>query len=566
MPRSLCRHRRLPAYELAEWAAAHTPTRTPWLALKITGDEVWAGFLIDPPLTPCWSCVRERLRLNRPAHAWLAAHGTLPARRTSAQHAAAITVALHVTLLSLLRPNVTAPAHRAALVTVDVATLRHRKHQVVRHAGCPCCGVSDTAVVSIASVLSHRPVSLRSGTRAEWADGGVRLVNPRVTFARHRHQISAVTGVVSRLRHEQAASGLHLYSAEHRFTNHSRISVGKGSTRTQARTSALCEALERSSGVFRGTEPRYRATRRELGAAAVPPNACALFSEQQFERRAEWNQLATAHGTFSTRARVPERFSETEAIDWTPAWSLTNRTTRYLPTAYCYYGYPGEQSPWCHADSNGCAAGNSLEEAILQGFLELVERDAVAIWWYNQLTRPAIDLSTASHPFIRRMVRRCHEQHVDLRLLDLTGDLQIPVFAAIADSASPHHPPILAGFGAHLDAETAMLRALTELNQCRAGAELGRTPIIFSDPDNAAGFLRRPSPVSQLCDEYPARRAADIADLIGTCIRRADTAGLEVLVLDQTREDINLPVVRVVVPDSVTSGRVSAPAAFTTCR
>ena len=45
-----------------------------------------------------------------------------------------------------------------------------------------------------------------------------------------------------------------------------------------------------------------------------------------------------------------------------------------------------------HADSNGCAAGNTLEEAIVQGFLELVERDAYAIWWYNRLQRAEVDL------------------------------------------------------------------------------------------------------------------------------------------------------------------------------
>jgi ribosomal protein S12 methylthiotransferase accessory factor len=44
---------------------------------------------------------------------------------------------------------------------------------------------------------------------------------------------------------------------------------------------------------------------------------------------------------------------------------------------------------FCRADSNGNAAGNTLEEAtILQGFVELIERDSVALWWYNRLRRP----------------------------------------------------------------------------------------------------------------------------------------------------------------------------------
>jgi len=54
-----------------------------------------------------------------------------------------------------------------------------------------------------------------------------------------------------------------------------------------------------------------------------------------------------------------------------------------------------------HADSNGCAAGNTLEEAIVQGFLELVERDAYAIWWYNRLQRPEVDLSQFNDSYLR---------------------------------------------------------------------------------------------------------------------------------------------------------------------
>ena len=54
-----------------------------------------------------------------------------------------------------------------------------------------------------------------------------------------------------------------------------------------------------------------------------------------------------------------------------------------------------------HADSNGCAAGNTLTEAIVQGFLELVERDSYAICWYNRLQQAEIDLSKFDDPSIR---------------------------------------------------------------------------------------------------------------------------------------------------------------------
>ena len=33
---------------------------------------------------------------------------------------------------------------------------------------------------------------------------------------------------------------------------------------------------------------------------------------------------------------------------------------------------------------------------MLQGFLELVERDAVALWWYNRTRQPAVDLERSA--------------------------------------------------------------------------------------------------------------------------------------------------------------------------
>ena len=88
--------------------------------------------------------------------------------------------------------------------------------------------------------------------------------------------------------------------------------------------------------------------------------------------------------------QTPMPFDRTEAIEWSPVWSLRDKRFRYLPTTLLYFFYRGPGA--FLADSNGCAAGNTLEEAIVQGFLELVERDAYAIWWYNRARRPAVDL------------------------------------------------------------------------------------------------------------------------------------------------------------------------------
>ena len=82
---------------------------------------------------------------------------------------------------------------------------------------------------------------------------------------------------------------------------------------------------------------------------------------------------------------TPAPFDRSAKIEWSPVWSLRDERFKYLPTSLLYFFYRGPGQ--INADSNGCAAGNTLEEAIVQGFLELVERDAYAIWWYNRLQR-----------------------------------------------------------------------------------------------------------------------------------------------------------------------------------
>jgi hypothetical protein len=117
----------------------------------------------------------------------------------------------------------------------------------------------------------------------------------------------------------------------------------------------------------------------------------------------------------------------------------------------------------CIFNPNGHAAGNCLEEAILQGFLELVERDAVALWWYNRALRPALELDSFGDPYIAAL--RAHYRAMGWRLwaLDITTDLGIPAFAAVAAPAAGER--FCLGFGSHLDAQLALLRALTEVNQ-----------------------------------------------------------------------------------------------------
>ncbi len=336
------------------------------------------------------------------------------------------------------------------------------------------------------------------------------------------------------------------------------MSSGKGASDGQARASGLCEGLERYSGVFRGDEPRKRDSLRALGEAGVHPNACQLFSERQYQQRAAWNVGKSPYNF------VPTRFDPEATIEWTPVWSLTRRQVCYLPTAFCYFNYPHlGPDPFCLSCSNGNAAGNTLEEAILQGFFELVERDSVALWWYNRVRRPGIDVDSFADPYFGRVRQFLREHHREMWVLDLTSDLNVPVFTAISRTVEGPEEHIVLGFGAHLDARVALLRAVTEMNQMLASLLQGPGRNGLSEEVSDAEtvhWLRTATVVNQpyllpddavacrVASAYPRAWTDDVADDVRACQGLVERQGMEMLVLDQTRPEIGLPVAKVIVP------------------
>jgi bacteriocin biosynthesis cyclodehydratase domain-containing protein len=552
--------------QLRDCNAAALRNGRPWLLVKPMGRQVWVGPLFRPGQTGCWECLAQRLRANSPIAAYLQGRNghagaivqdrsTTPATQQVAWGLAANAVASWVVRGEL-------PELDGKLQTLDVPTWRLQSHTLVRLPFCPACAAGEER--------PFRAPALTSRKKTFTSDGGHRVVPPEETLAHNGYHVSPITGAVPLLeRAAPAGDGiLHVYVAGNNSARPFKslgqlrrdlrtMNAGKGASDAQARASALCEGLERYSGVFRGDEARRRARLAELGGAAVPPNDCLLFSERQYRERDARN-AGGSHFSF-----IPVPFDPEAEIEWSPVWSLTRGEVRYLPTAFCYYDYPQpDERTYCVACSNGCAAGNTLEEAILQGFLELVERDGVALWWYNRVRRPGVDLGSFGEPYLDRLRAFLQDHGRDFWVLDLTTDLGIPVFASITRRTAGPPEQIMPGFGAHLDPKVALLRAVTEMNQMLSSPLLG-LPEKGADKElidpETAHWLETATTVDQpflLPAEGSPRTAAsyslawtdDVADDVRTCQALVERAGMEMLVLDQTRPEVGLPVVKVIVP------------------
>ena len=542
----------------------------PWLLVKPTGTILLVGPLFVPGKTGCWACLSHRLTFNRQVERYASrrtgrpmplsvARGWIP----SSQGLAASLAATELARALVVGGDASVVGR---VVSFDLARRQLEGHVLVRRPQCPVCGDSRLGL------RGPGPIALERRPKADLAPGAERGSSAAEVFERYKHHVSAITGIVTALTaREPGDYGLtHSYVAGHYFPMTSdemsalRVNLvarsgGKGRNELQAKTGALCEALERTSGIAWGNEPVRLSTYRALGPEAVPIRELAPFSEAQYAARDLFNAE-----NVSEYHDVPPRFDENAEISWSPAWSLTHHRLRYLPTAYCFYGFRDPGQFFTRCDSNGCAAGGSLEEAILYGLLELVERDAVAIWWYSRVRRPELDADGFGIARWAELKRHYGETlGRDLHAIDLTTDLGIPTVGVVSRCRDRAVEDIIVGFAAHVDPVVALSRALEEANQylpsVRERAPDGSTVYrLFSEETvrwwktatyaNQPYLVGNPNSPPRTLAEMPNLSTDDVAADVEACVRAVERCGLEVLVIDQTRPDIGLPVARVVVP------------------
>jgi len=536
-----------------EYARRQRAEGITWLPIKPCGTRPFIGPIFSMAGGPCWECLRHALERSHPVEQFL--ERQLPGGRSVtaplAELAPAVVGVCNLTAVLVahhLAVSQTADVPASALIELEVESLQTTAHRVLRRPQCSVCGDGDWM-----QRLGREPVRLDPNLAPIESDGGYRICTPSKTFERYRHLVSPLTGPVTHVKPmpDRYTETRAVYSSGYllcpqRFEGKTHVfdkaCAGKGRTDEQARASALCEALERVSSVHQGDEARLRSTLRALGDSAIHPDSLQQFSERQFARRDELNRH-----TSDARRRIPLPFDADATIDWIPAWSLETDVCRYVPLAYCFAEAPTASGRvFCDHNPNGTASGNCLEEAILHGVLELVERDAAAIWWYNALAQPAVALSAFNDPFFDAMIAEYTALGFDVWVLSLTHDLGIPSFVAVAHGKE--RSDFTLGFGCHLSAKHGILRALTELNQlfdpvqrrtsARYLEDLPAEPYLFPDPTQ--------EPLTP--DALPEIKHRTLFQAIEHCRQAMVNAGLELMIVNKTRPDFGLSVAQVIVP------------------
>jgi YcaO-like protein with predicted kinase domain len=240
--------------------------------------------------------------------------------------------------------------------------------------------------------------------------------------------------------------GLPVFSCVRALSKTVSIHTGKGVDRASARAGAILEAIEfevadHPVGPFR------------VGSASQIPEEDRLPLED----------------CFPTRSSI---INELMPIAWEEVTNIQNGATRLVPSDLIWMVNRIEDQPFMffQMGSNGLASGATMEDAILSGLYEILERDA---WTLNQFLLDNCGLMPIRSPLIsmppklETCVRKIEAAQSRLHLFDLTNDYRVPVFGAILLDLSGHCAGTFGGYGAHLNAEIAALRAVTEAAQAR---------------------------------------------------------------------------------------------------
>jgi len=234
-------------------------------------------------------------------------------------------------------------------------------------------------------------------------------------------------------------------------------------------------------------------------------------------------------------------------IEWVWGTSLTHARAVLVPANFVFLPYlaPGPESQIADCDSNGLAAGNCIEEAVLHGLLEVVERDVRVVMEYNGLNMPDLVLDAPIGEPLRHYLATLEASGIGARIKHVANDIPVPSLGVFLSGEYRGEPTCSYAVGTDLSPEVALSRAVTEAVQAypRSGNYeewIGSGPI---------AHLREPSERTVPFSSLPDLARGGIAECIGRCVGLLGELGCEVIVVDLTRPETGFATVRVCVTD-----------------
>lgn len=260
------------------------------------------------------------------------------------------------------------------------------------------------------------------------------------------------------------------------------------------------------------------------------------------------------------------KFTPHSRIHWIEGSDLISKTRKWLPYELVHLDFRLPE-PCGHGHfvrtSNGLASGNTPEEAQVHGICEVIETDAFTLWELKspeekQLTKVRND--SVENLQCIELLDKIAKSETIVGIWNITSDVGIPAFLCRILSSSGvdsiTRVPAL-GIGCHPLKEVALTRALTEAAQSRLTFISGtRDDLKKTDYDRrltlneyikwecliqSEGFAR--------FSAIPSFKTESVSDDLKTLMRSLERVGIEEIIsVDLTKKEFEIPVVRIVIP------------------
>jgi len=335
--------------------------------------------------------------------------------------------------------------------------------------------------------------------------------------------------------------GIPVYVAIRPNSRSLATSQGKGLDHDAAKASALMEGIETWHAETMLNPTRWESYQALARLAAAGGDAVV-------------NPLALPH-LRRPRPEVPG--------PWVLGFDLINERSCWVPLDAVTLNLVGtpERGTELLRSTNGLSSGNHLLEAVVHGLCEVIERDAETLWRLDTDLKQ-LDLESVSDPYCREVIDRVARAGVVTVAWDLTTEVGIPVYGcAILEPPDParlRSMGIHYGFGCHLAPEIALSRALTEAVQSRLTYISGSRDDFLRheyqrnrDPELVGAIWEEvtSAPSTVRYDARPSLASDTFEDDVGRLLDSVRGIGIkQAVVVDLTRSEVGLPVVKVIVP------------------
>jgi ribosomal protein S12 methylthiotransferase accessory factor len=307
-----------------------------------------------------------------------------------------------------------------------------------------------------------------------------------------------------------------------------RKQMGKGATPQQAEASAVMELAERFSFFSFANNP-------------------ANFMIEKFrnikDKALPFAQIAQSVHDNSQDIEITRKIFEDLPLQWTRAYNLTLKKELWIPFNWFY----------TINEFNGPSAGNCVEEALIQGICEIVERHTSSCISHNKMRTPAINLTSVSDPMVVEMIKKYQNAGVKLFVTDFTMGLGIPTVGVLAyDPVTfPDKSEIVWTAGTTPDPQKAFSRALTEVAQLAGDFNTGANYVASGLPKfkhlDEAQYVTRPESEIDITD-LPDISDDNIRVEVERCLSRLSLNNFEVIVVDTQHPELQIPAFYTIIP------------------